>query len=110
MTGHRELIVFVKEPRPGLVKTRLGRTVGMERAASIYRLCAENVLRAAQLEERGGVRVTACYDPDSRVEALRRWLTTPSFQLVPQEGASLGERMHRAFRRSMAAGVRYSGR
>ena len=36
MTGQRELIVFAKEPRPGLVKTRLGRTIGMERAARIY--------------------------------------------------------------------------
>jgi rSAM/selenodomain-associated transferase 1/alkylhydroperoxidase/carboxymuconolactone decarboxylase family protein len=103
--GRRALIVFAKEPRPGFVKTRLGRTIGMERAARIYRECAESVFRRARAEEESGVSVTLCYDPDSRPEELRRWVDRPSFQLIPQEGASLGERMHGAFRRAMEAGA-----
>lgn len=102
---HRELVVFVKEPRPGLVKTRLGRTLGLERAAEIYRLCADEVIRLAKTVEHETTRVTVCYDPDSRAEEVRRWVNAPSIRVIRQQGTSLGDRMRSAFAQAMEGGA-----
>ena len=42
----RTLVVFVKEPRPGAVKTRLAAEIGVDAAALVYRALAEGVLEA----------------------------------------------------------------
>ncbi len=39
------VMAFLKAPRPGTVKTRLGREIGFERAAVVYRDLAEQQLR-----------------------------------------------------------------
>ena len=41
----RLLILFLREPLPGQVKTRLGRSVGSERAAIIYRAMVRILLQ-----------------------------------------------------------------
>ena len=41
------LIVFVRHPTPGAVKTRLAAGVGAEAAALFYRRCAERVVAQA---------------------------------------------------------------
>ena len=41
MSGQDVLLVFVKAPRPGFVKTRLAAVVGSELAAAFYRAMAE---------------------------------------------------------------------
>ena len=41
------VIVFVKHPTPGAVKTRLAADVGPIAATQLYRACAEHTLRAA---------------------------------------------------------------
>jgi rSAM/selenodomain-associated transferase 1 len=103
--GHRALIVFVKEPRPGEVKTRLGQAIGMERAAEIYRACAEEVLDVARELARRDVHVTVSYAPGSDPERIRRWVNDPLFHLAVQEGASLGDRMRTALARAMEHGA-----
>lgn len=103
--GHNALIVFVKEPRAGAVKTRLGRTMGMERAAEIYRECAEEVFRLARTVVREDIEVTVCYDPESDPERIRRWANAPGFQFAVQEGSSLGDRMRNAMARAMDRGA-----
>jgi len=103
--GHRALIVFVKEPRTGEVKTRLGQAIGMERAAEIYRACAGEVLACARDLARQDVHVTVCYSPGSDPERIGRWVNDSSFHLAVQEGATLGDRMHRALARAMDQGA-----
>ena len=44
--GNLGIIVFLRYPLPGQVKTRLAKTVGDARACEIYRACAEGVLKA----------------------------------------------------------------
>lgn len=39
------VIVFAKTPAPGQVKTRIGATVGMEAAATIYEQMLQTVLK-----------------------------------------------------------------
>ena len=42
MADDRRLILFVRYPEPGRVKTRLAAVLGAERAAAIYRAMAES--------------------------------------------------------------------
>jgi len=102
---HRALIVFVREPRAGAVKTRLGRTVGMERAAEIYRACAEEVFRLARTAARENIGVTVSYAPESDPEQIRRWVNAQGFQFAVQEGSSLGDRMRNAMAHAMDRGA-----
>ena len=48
------IIVFLRYPLPGQVKTRLAKTVGDARACEIYRACAEGVLKAVCRFAAGG--------------------------------------------------------
>lgn len=43
----RSVIVFVKLPRPGAVKTRLAAGVGDDAAVAVYRVCAERAIGEA---------------------------------------------------------------
>ena len=68
----RNLLVFVaREPAPGLTKTRLGQTIGMERAAALYRaflIDLDDRFRAAALDETSPEPFDLCwaYTPESR--------------------------------------------
>ena len=52
----RALIVFLKHPEPGAVKTRLVPALGAETAAAVYRVMAEEVLRG-RFGEGGTIRI-----------------------------------------------------
>ena len=43
--GSTALVVFLRFPRPGRVKSRLAASLGQEKAANFYRLCAEQLLK-----------------------------------------------------------------
>lgn len=96
------LIVFVKQPRPGHVKTRLARDLGPELAARVYRVLAEAEI-AATRPEAGEYERLFFHDPGGDLTALRAWL--PGETLVPQAGADLGQRMRRAFEHCFALGA-----
>ncbi len=96
------LIVFVKEPRPGHVKTRLARDLGPELAARVYRALAEAEIAATRPEGAEYERLFF-HDPQGDVAALQAWL--PGQTLVAQEGADLGQRMRRAFERCFGRGA-----
>jgi rSAM/selenodomain-associated transferase 1 len=99
----RTLVVLVKEPRPGTVKTRLIPALGAEGAASVYRALVEGVLRAT-LPEPGDYERLVFYDPPEAGEAMRAWL--PGGRLRRQSEGDLGARMNDAFARTFARGAR----
>lgn len=100
MTGDR-LLVFVRAPRPGAVKTRLAAVLGAETAAGLYRAMAgEEIRRTAP--RRGEYARTFVFDPPDAAAEMARWL--PGETLEPQEGRDLGERMSRAFASAFADG------
>jgi rSAM/selenodomain-associated transferase 1 len=86
------LLVFLKAPRPGQVKTRLAATLGNEAACVIYRRLVETVLdRISALPN-----VRLVYAPaDGEVEILS-W-ARPGWDIHPQEAGDLGQRLHLAF-------------
>lgn len=96
------LAVFLKEPRPGSVKTRLAEALGPASAAALYRLLAESVLDAT-VPQAGEYERLVFFDPPGAADALRAWL--PGVRLVPQTAGDLGARMQDAFARGFRRGA-----
>jgi len=88
------LIVFVKTPRPGLVKTRLAAAIGAEHAAALYRAMAERVFRETDPANATYARVV-CYAPADGRREVDAWL--PGERLHAQSAGDLGARMAAAF-------------
>jgi len=89
------LIVMVKEPRPGRVKTRLGKGIGMVGAAWWYRHQVTRLLR--RLEDPRW-RLVLAVAPDHAGMTSRVW---PAHLIrVPQGSGDLGDRMGRLLRGS----------
>ena len=86
------MIVMVKEPRPGRVKTRLGREIGLVTAAWWYRHQTRRLLRC--LSDSRWQTVLAV-TPDSEAFRGRAW--PPGYSRIPQGTGDLGQRMTRAF-------------
>lgn len=98
----RALVVFVKRPSPGAVKTRLVPALGDAGAAGLYRALAEHVLEATTPE--GEYERLVFFDPEDALEEMRAWL--PGVRLLAQSGDDLGARMADAFARAFARGAR----
>jgi rSAM/selenodomain-associated transferase 1 len=98
----RTLVVFVKEPRSGTVKTRLAAAVGPEAAAGLYRTLVETVLEATTPMP-GDYERLVFFDPPEARRALRQWL--PGVSLRAQAAGDLGERLADAFARAFGRGA-----
>jgi rSAM/selenodomain-associated transferase 1 len=98
----RTLVVFVKEPRPGAVKTRLAAAVGAEVAAELSRTLVETVLEATTPVP-GEYERLVFFDPPEARRALREWL--PGVSLRAQAPGELGERLADAFARAFGRGA-----
>lgn len=95
------LVVMVKEPRPGRVKTRLGREIGMTTAAWWFRHQVAGLLR--RLDDPRWDLVLAVA-PDREGMSSRVW--PGHLPRWPQGRGDLGDRMGRVFRGMPRAGVR----
>ena len=91
----RTVIVMLKEPRPGRVKTRLGRDIGMTAAAWWFRHQVTGLLRRID-DPRW--RVVLAVAPDHAGLRSRVWPAT--FARMPQGAGHLGDRMARMLRAS----------
>jgi rSAM/selenodomain-associated transferase 1 len=94
------ILVFVKAPEPGRVKTRLAATVGPDRAAALYRGWVGTVFGALQ-PLRPGVRLVGYFDGGPRA-AFAEWETLAD-DWWPQPPGDLGERLAAGFGRGLAA-------
>lgn len=94
------ILVFVKYPLAGAVKTRLAADIGGEKAASIY-ACFVRVLLEGLKDFGGGLKI--CCDPAFEVEDYRRWLGE-GYSYILQRGEGLGERMKNAFEDAFSDG------
>jgi rSAM/selenodomain-associated transferase 1 len=96
------LIIFVKAPRRGTVKTRLARAVGEEAACVAYKkLVEELVERLASIPT-----VELRFTPDDAVTEIRQW-GRDNWHLRPQGEGDLGQRLERAFADAFANGAEY---
>jgi uncharacterized protein len=82
------ILVFLKAPVPGRVKTRLARAVGDDAACDIYRRLVER--QVADLPKNRPVEVH--FTPTSARAEFTAWLG-PRFRYVPQADGDLGSRL-----------------
>jgi rSAM/selenodomain-associated transferase 1 len=97
------LLVFLKEPRPGAVKSRLAAGIGAAAAAAVYRAIADEAIRRTAPRREEYERLFL-FDPPASRPQIQAWL--PGQTLVAQAGGDLGERMARAFADAFASGAR----
>ena len=93
------ICLMLKVPRPGEVKTRLGKEIGFEEADRIYRKLVEN-----QLAQLVGQELEIHYTPSDEGGHMQRWLG-PAHQYLPQPEGDLGERLKYAMRGAFARGA-----
>jgi rSAM/selenodomain-associated transferase 1 len=89
----RTLVVMLKEPRAGRVKTRLGRDIGMVAAAWWFRHQVRGLLRRIE-DPRWDVVLAVA--PDRAGLLSRVW--PAHLARIPQGNGDLGDRMGRALR------------
>lgn len=87
------LIIFVRYPEPGAVKTRLAQRIGPERAASLYKLMAESIIDNTRSDD---YEQAVFYTPISRKKELREWIDR-DMTMYPQAEGDLGARLSAAF-------------
>lgn len=94
------ILLFLKAPVPGTVKTRLARSLGNEKAAEIFKTLVEHQRR----ELPAGWPVEVHFAPaDARVE-IEDWLGR-SYHLEPQPSGDLGTRMLAGFQSAFTRGA-----
>ena len=98
------LVLMLKAPAAGAVKTRLASSVGAERATDIYRALAERQLRALP----ANWPVVVCFDPPAAEAAMRAWLAplrAAGMTFTAQAVGDLGERLIAATAEAFRAGA-----
>jgi hypothetical protein len=94
------VLVFVRAPEAGRVKTRLAAEIGGEAALRVYVRLAEHALEQARA---AGAAVRVHFTPGGAGERVKEWLG-PGAAYLPQAEGDLGERMRGAFDAAFAAG------
>ncbi|MHC4116147.1 MAG: TIGR04282 family arsenosugar biosynthesis glycosyltransferase [Planctomycetota bacterium] len=94
------ILLFVKSPITGKVKTRLAAEIGHEAAIGLYTCFVEDLV--AMVEEFGGA-LRLCFDPPEAKSDLLQWLGE-QYSYSPQEGDELGEKLKNAFAAAFAQG------
>lgn len=100
MAGRTGVIVMVKYPLAGSVKTRLGRQIGMQNACELYREFVRILLETCRST---GFDIMVSCHPDHPVSDYRKWLG-PGFQYMVQAGPDLGHKMRDAFEQAFSLG------
>ncbi len=98
----RCLIMFVRFPDQGLVKSRLAKDLGAEAAKNLYRCFVEDLL-----ERFSGKYYSfrLAFHPPEKEREMKEMLGD-KFSYIPQAGDDLGERMKLAFLRCFSEGAR----
>lgn len=100
------LILMLKYPRPGAVKTRLIPTLGAERACALHRqLAAAALAVAAEMQRAAGVAIEVRTAGVPDAVAQNKWLGT-GVTARDQGDGDLGARMERAIVAALAEGAR----
>jgi rSAM/selenodomain-associated transferase 1 len=94
------ILLFIKEPAAGRVKSRLAASLGADAALALYRSFVLDMLASVKAS---GVPLRVCYHPPCAGAAVQQWLGM-DLAYQPQEGADVGERMEHAFKQAFAEG------
>lgn len=87
------IILFIKAPIAGQVKTRLAESIGHDQAVKIYRCFIKDIIRTAAQTL---FQIKLFYHPPGSEQLLNDWLGN-KFDYYVQIGSDLGEKMTNAF-------------
>jgi rSAM/selenodomain-associated transferase 1 len=91
---HRDcILVFLKYPEAGTVKTRLSVDIGDFHSVGIYRCFVLDLLSTIKRLERD---LVLCVAPDGSIDKLHEWLGS-EYAYTFQQGDDLGQRMKNSF-------------
>jgi rSAM/selenodomain-associated transferase 1 len=94
------LLIFIKNPEPGKVKTRLAADIGKEKAFKIYRKLLSHTIKVAQkVDVKRQVWYSSFINRNDFIEG-------EYFDKKLQSGENLGERMYQAFKKGFDEGYR----
>jgi rSAM/selenodomain-associated transferase 1 len=96
--------LILKAPRPGEVKTRLASSIGVERAAGVYRALVGHQLA----EIPASWRIVIHFAPSDAEAEMRTWLESLSRRgtnFIPQPDGDLGVRLTAAMDHGFASGA-----
>jgi uncharacterized protein len=108
MSGHERrmkdacIIMFVRSPERGTVKTRLAVALDEERVLGLYTRFGRDLLATLR---RGKFNFRISYYPPDAGDGVAGWLGR-EHRYVPQRGKDLGERLANAFRDAFTDGFR----
>ncbi|MBI4551758.1 MAG: TIGR04282 family arsenosugar biosynthesis glycosyltransferase [Candidatus Latescibacteria bacterium] len=102
-SGQHIVIVFVKAPRPGTVKTRLTPFLSAEESARLYRAFIQDTV--ATVSGVKGVLISVAYTPSDAQPSLQTLLNGHALDWFPQTGDTLGARLWHAFHRAFQRGA-----
>lgn len=94
------LIVFVKSPEAGSVKSRLAADVGEHKARRLYMHFVEDLLESL---DKAGFLLNIFFHPPNHKNILAKWLGRHR-RYESQRGDDIGERMKNAFEKSFSDG------
>ena len=99
----RAVVFFIKKPQRGLVKTRIAEAIGEEKALALYHLFLQNLDRVIDRFTQGDIWFAVT--PEDAFAVVRPLFSTAAaIRCLPQEGATLGERMKNTFQKLFALG------
>jgi len=93
------IVLFIKTPIKGRVKTRLADDIGSVHALNIYKCFIDDIINAAA---QTGFELKIFFDPPDSKSLIKKWLKQ-EFDYQVQTGSDLGEKMSAAFQTVFSA-------
>jgi rSAM/selenodomain-associated transferase 1 len=95
------ILLFLKSPEKGRVKSRLASALGEERTLHIYKSFALDIIGTLKKRDQP---LKICFYPHDSKETVVSWLGE-DVSYLPQKGEDLGERMENAFIQIFSEGI-----
>ena len=106
------LLVFLKWPEPGQVKTRLANDVGADEASKIYKVLVRNVIKQISPVFNQLGSICWVFDPLEKEDEVQDWIwkelkslglnNLQNHHFCPQSEGDLGDRLQSAFKRGFS--------
>jgi rSAM/selenodomain-associated transferase 1 len=100
MSAESIILLFIKAPVRGRVKSRLAAAIGQEAALELYK---NFILDIVDTVKKTGYPFRICYYPPEAGSEASSWLSG-QYRFTPQQGSDLGKRMENAFIRCFSEG------
>lgn len=94
--------MFIRFPERGIVKSRLAKDLGEDKAADLYRCFIKDLLERLS---KGSYRFQIAFCPAGKEHEIKKMFGN-EFLYIPQAGGDLGEKMKNTFRRCFSERLR----